>query len=119
MHAILILSSIRNTINTARFTSTTLAPAGVEYIYEITIPMQKQTTDNIPEDIITLLKLLKSLIDDSAGKIMRLDISIAPIICIPSTIVIAVSIAIIELKNDTLTPVALAKLSSNVTANML
>ena len=81
--------------------------------------MQKQTTDRIPEDHTTPRKLLNILIDVSAGKIIRLEINIAPIIRIPRTMVTAVSTAIRTLYRETLTPVALAKLSSKVTANIL
>ena len=59
--------------------------------------MQKQITAKIPEEITTLLKLFHIRIDVSAGKITKLDISMAPIICIPRTIVTAVKIAIIVL----------------------
>ena len=81
--------------------------------------MQKHTTDNTPELIITARKLLNSLMDVSAGKMIRLEINIAPIICIPNTMVTAVKIERSVLYHPTLTPVALEKFSSNVTANIL
>lgn len=76
------------------FTITTLAPAGVEYKKETVIPTKKHVTEIIPDEIITLLKLLKTRIDVNAGKMIKLEISIVPIIRIPRTIVIAVKKAI-------------------------
>ena len=58
------------------------------------MPMQKQITDKIPEDHTTPLKLLNTRMEVSAGKMIRLEISIAPIIRIPSTMVTAVKTAI-------------------------
>ena len=58
------------------------------------MPMQKQITDKIPEDHTTPLKLLNTRMDVNAGKMIRLEISIAPIIRIPSTMVTAVKTAI-------------------------
>ena len=55
----------------------------------------------------------------SAGKIIRLEISIAPIMRIPSTMVTAVRTANRMWYQPTRTPVALAKFSSKVTANTL
>ena len=62
------------------------------------MPMQKQITDKIPEDHTTPLKLLNTRMEVSAGKMIRLEISIAPIIRIPSTMVTAVKTAISTLK---------------------
>ena len=58
------------------------------------MPIQKHTTDRMPEQTTTLRKLLKIRMAVSAGNITRLEISIAPIIRIPSTIVTAVKTAI-------------------------
>ena len=58
------------------------------------MPMQKQITDKIPEDHTTPLKLLNTRMEVSAGKMIRLEISIAPIIRIHSTMVTAVKTAI-------------------------
>ena len=58
------------------------------------MPMQKQITDKIPEDHTTPLKLLNTRMEVRAGKIIRLEISIAPIIRMPSTMVTAVKTAI-------------------------
>ena len=103
----------------ARLTRTTLAPAGVDTQYDRIIPILKHTTDNMPELMITARKLLNRRIEVSAGKMIRLEISIAPIICMPSTIVTAVRIESRVLYNPTRTPVALEKFSSKVTAKIL
>ena len=81
-------------INTAKFTTTTLAPAGIENTYEHMSPMVKFITAKIAEQIVTLINDLNILIDVSAGNIIRLDINMAPIIFIPITTVIAVKIDI-------------------------
>ena len=61
------------------------------------MPMQKQTTATTPDDHTTDRKLLKIRMEVNAGKITRLEIIMAPIIRIPSTIVTAVSTAITPL----------------------
>ena len=81
-------------VNMMAFTITTLAPAGVAYKKETVIPTKKQATEIIPDEIITCLKLLNTRIDVKAGKIIKLEISIVPIIRIPRTMVIAVKKAI-------------------------
>ena len=58
------------------------------------MPMQKQITDKTPEDHTTPLKLLNTRMEVSAGKMIRLEISMAPIIRNPSTMVTAVQTAI-------------------------
>ena len=67
----------------------------------------------------TLLKLEQSLMDVSAGKTIRLEIRRVPIILIPTTIVTAVNTAINVLKKSTFIPVARAKSSSKVMANII
>jgi hypothetical protein len=67
-----------------------LAPVGMLQAKEISTPSIKQTTERIPEHITTDLKVLKSRIEVSAGKIIKLEMSIAPIIRIPITIITAV-----------------------------
>jgi hypothetical protein len=59
-------------------------------MYEITTPIKKQTLETMHEQIVTLLHVLKRRIDDWAGQMMWLGLCIAPIIRIPSTMVIAV-----------------------------
>ena len=78
----------------------------------------KQTIDIISADIVTFLKLLKTLIDVNDGKMIRLEISKAPINLIPKTIVIEVRNAINMLYKLDFVPVALAKFSSKVTAKI-
>ena len=106
-------------INIAKFATTTLAPAGMEKAYEQTNPAVKLIIDNMAEHTVTDKKLLKTLIDVNAGKIIKLEISMAPIIFIPITTVTAVKTDISVLYIPTFTPVAFEKLSSNVTANTL
>ncbi len=45
--------SNENNMNINKLTMTTLAPAGVAYTYDITIPLKKQVTDNTAEHITT------------------------------------------------------------------
>ena len=71
-----------------------LAPTGVLQRYDAVIPRKKHVTESIDDVIITLLKVLQTCIDVSAGKIIRLEIRSVPIILIPSTTVRAVSMAI-------------------------
>ena len=90
----LIASVIHNTTNTIALTITTLAPVGVSREYDVHIPIKKQKTESTPEQIITDLNFLQTLIEESAGKIISAEISRVPIILIPITIVSAVSNAI-------------------------
>ena len=82
------------------------------------MPAIKVATEIIAEHIVTERKLLNTLMEQSAGKMIRLDISILPIRRIPTTIVTAVSSAMSILYIFALVPVALAKFSSNVIANI-
>ena len=108
-----------NMIYAARLTTTIHAPVGSERRNDTRIPTKKHITDNIAEQITTLLNVVQTLMAVSAGKIMRLEISIDPIIRIPTTIVNAVSIARSILHPETLIPDDFAKLSSNVEQNIL
>ena len=110
---------MQNIINIHKLATTTLAPAGIEKAYEQSKPAVIFITARIAEHIVTLKKLLKTRIEVSAGKIIRLEINIAPIIFIPSTTVTAVKIEISVLYIPTFTPVAFEKLSSKVTAKIL
>ena len=89
-----IAPTTKNRANATIFTHTMLAPHGVSAAYEINIPIMNVTTETTAEQIVTDLKLLKILIEHSAGKMIRLEISILPISRIPITIVTAVSRAI-------------------------
>ena len=102
-----------------RLATTTVAPTGVEKAKEMVSPVQKQTTDVTAAQRITLRKLLNSRMAVSAGKITREEISMAPIIRIPSTMVRAVRIASRVLYQLTFSPVAREKFSSKVMAKSL
>lgn len=75
------------------FTATTLAPLGSSRTYDAVMPKTKHKTASSAEQITVERKLLHTLIEVSAGKIIRLDMSSAPIILMPSTTVTAVSTA--------------------------
>lgn len=98
---------------------TIVAPVGKSYIYEIMIEIIKHTTDKIAEVMVTLLKLLQTLIDVIAGNTTKAEIISEPIILIPRTMVIAVRIAISILNKPTFVPVEVANDSSKVTAKIL
>ena len=68
-----------------------------EEVDEAISPVQKHTTLSAPAHTTTARKLLKMRMAESAGKIMRLEMSMAPIMRIPSTTVSAVSSARSEL----------------------
>ena len=69
-----------------------------------------------PAQITTPRKLFSTRMALRAGKITRLEISMAPIIRMPSTMVRAVSTLSSVLYSPTFTPVAREKLSSKVMA---
>ena len=68
-----------------------LAPVGVDSRNEIISPKRKSTTAVIAAATITPQKLFCKRIAIRAGKMIKLEISIAPIIRIPSVIVTAVN----------------------------
>lgn len=86
-----------NTKKTAMFADTIVAPTGVPHSSDTIKPVPAQNTDIKAEQIITLLKLLKSLIAVIDGKIISADISSEPTRLMASTIIIAVMTAIIRL----------------------
>ena len=92
---------------------------GVLSRYEPVSPTQKPSTDSTPASTTTPRKLFLTRMADSAGKITRLEMSIAPIIRIPSTMVKAVSTDSRVLYSPTFTPVAREKFSSKVMAKSL
>ena len=57
------------------------------------MPATKQQTASTAEQTVTDLKLRNTRIADSAGNIIKLEISSAPIILMPSTTVTAVRMA--------------------------
>lgn len=80
--------------NTNRFTPTMPAPVGIEYTQESISPTQKQPTEMIAEDSVTERKRENMRMEDSAGNTIRLEINSVPIMRMPMTTVIAVSMAI-------------------------
>lgn len=96
-----------------------VAPTGVPATMDIKIPAAEVQTARIPEHIVTLRKLLNILIAETAGKTTKADISNDPTRFIATTITTAMTTAISKLYALALVPAALAKSSSNVTANIL
>ena len=70
-----------------------LAPVGVERKKEATSPTRKQPTEMHAAQTITLRKLRHTRMAERAGKMMRDEMSSAPIMRMPSTTVTAVSTA--------------------------
>lgn len=99
--------------------TTMVGPIGVASIIENKNPVTVQVIDVITEQIITERKLLKTRIDDSAGKIISADTSSEPTRFMASTITTAIITAMRKLYSFALVPVATAKFSSNVTAKIL
>ena len=104
--------------NTVRSDATTVAPTGVEKVKEMVSPTQKHTIEVAAAQRMTPRKLLNRRMAVRAGKITREEMSIAPIIRIPSTMVRAVRMASRVLQASTCSPVAREKLSSKVTAKI-
>lgn len=100
-------------------TATIVGPTGVPATIDINRPLAAENTEMIAELIVTDLKLLNTRIALNAGKIIKADINNEPTRFIAKTIIIAVTTAINKLYKLALTPVALAKFSSNVTAKIL
>ena len=86
-------AAIENSRNATIFTATTLAPLGSSKAKDAVIPITKHSTARAPEQITTDLKLRHRRMELSAGNTIRLDMSSAPIILMPSTTVTAVSTA--------------------------
>lgn len=86
-----------NIRNAAKSAVTIVAPTGVEQRMERIIPVPAHTTEMTAAQIVTLLKLLNTLIADSAGKIISAEISKEPTRFIAITMIMAVIIAIIRL----------------------
>ena len=99
--------------------TTTEAPTGVDSTKEAVSPAQKQLTEVTAEQRTTPRKLLNSRMAVRAGKMTREEMSMAPIIRMPSTMVRAVRMDSRVLYRSTFKPVAREKLSSKVTANSL
>lgn len=84
-------------INTKISAVTIVDPTGVEKRIDAKIPAAAQMTDMTAEHRITALKLLKTRIADSAGKIMSAEIRREPTRFMASTMIRAVTTAIIRL----------------------
>ena len=80
--------------NTAMFTATMVEPTGVPARIETAMPKTAQTTEITAEQTVTERKVLKTRIDDSAGKITNAEISREPTKFIASTIITAIITAI-------------------------
>ena len=100
-------------------TATIVDPTGVPARIEITIPKPAHITENTAEKIVTVLKLLNSLMADKAGKITSAEISSDPTRFMARTIITAIITAIRRLYKSALVPTAFAKFSSKVTAKIL
>ena len=81
-------------INNTAFIITILAPEGKLKIYDPITPMITANTDTMADIIIVDLKLLDICKAVTVGNTIMLDISMVPTTLIPSTIVMAVSVAI-------------------------
>ena len=94
-------------------------PTGVPSRIARRSPIDAQKSDIITEQTITLLKLLNTLIAESAGNIISADIRSEPTKFMANTMMTAITTAISRLYRSERMPVAFAKLSSKVTANIL
>lgn len=101
------------------FAAIMVEPTGVPNKIDKIKPKNAHTTDIIAELIVTPLKLLNTLIEDNAGKIMRADTSSEPTKFIATTITTAIIVAKKMLKTPIFVPLAFAKFSSKVTAKIL
>lgn len=97
---------------------TTVAPTGVEARIEQRIPDAAQITDKTADMTTTPKKFLKIRMAESAGKIIKAEISKEPASFMASTITDAVTTAINRSYRFTFIPVAWANVSSKVTANI-
>ena len=105
--------------NTTMSVATIVGPTGVPATIDINKPVAAQNTEIIAELIVTDLKLLNTRIALNAGKMIKADINNEPTKFMANTIMTAVTTAINKLYKLAFTPVALAKFSSKVTANIL
>jgi hypothetical protein len=78
-------------------TATMVEPTGVFPRMEIAIPRTAHTTDRMAEQMVTDLKLLYTLMLESAGKITSAEISREPTRFIARTIITAIITAIKKL----------------------
>lgn len=99
--------------------ATIVEPTGVPASMDISMPINVQMTDKTAEHAVTDLKLLNIRIAERAGNMIRADIKSEPTRFMASTIITAITTAIIRLYTFALVPTAFAKFSSNVTENIL
>ena len=101
------------------FTTTTVAPTGVENSMDRLMPITDAATAMTAEAMMTFLKLENRRMAVNDGKTIRADVRRAPTRFMANTIIIAVITAISRLYSSEFMPVAYAKVSSKVTANIL
>ena len=97
---------------------TIVEPTGVPARIEIRIPAIAQKTEKPHAKIVTRLKLLKSCIEETAGKIISAEISRVPTRFIARTIIVAITAAIIMFISFVFVPPAKEKSSPKVTAKI-
>jgi len=105
--------------NPAISTATMVDPTGVPRSIETRIPKTVHSIEKTTAHIVTALKLLNTRIAESAGKIIKADMSSAPTRFIARTMITAITIDRVRLYILTFTPVATAKSSSKVIAKIL
>ena len=110
---------MKQAVNTARSAATTVGPMAVAKMMDSTVPERAEIAAMTTAETVTLLKLLKSLIADRAGKMISADARSAPKRFIARTTVTAVMTAMRVLYAATLMPAEAANDSSKVTANIL
>lgn len=76
---------------------TIVEPVGVSKNADAKIPNSEQTTETIAEQTTTLLKLLKTRIAQSAGKMTKAEIKSEPTRLMASTMITAITTAIATL----------------------
>ena len=96
-----------------------VGPTGVDTAREARVPTAEQKRDMTAEQNVTFLKVLKTLIADSAGNIIKAETNSAPTSSIATTVIIPTVIADRVSYTPTCVPVAAAKLESKVTAKIL
>ena len=88
--SVFIWAISENTANAAIFTATTLAPVGVERKKLMNMPAIKHTAESTPEHMTVPLKVLQRRMAVRGGKMIRLEMSSAPIMRMPRTMITAV-----------------------------
>ena len=106
-------------INATTSAATIVEPTGVPTRIEISMPSSAQITEKIAEKIVTLLKLLKIRMAESAGKITSAEIRSDPTRFMARTMITAMMTDKRRLYLSTFVPAEIAKFSSNVIAKIL